>query len=58
MAKSKGVHMITLIITSICSLIIGLIAYYMGYMTGAEREHDRLCTQFMRERREDGNDES
>ena len=50
--------MITLIITSICSLIIGLIAYYMGYMTGAEREHDRLCTQFMRERREDGNDES
>lgn len=46
--------MITLIITSICSLIIGLVAYYIGCMTGAEREHDRLCTQFMREKREDG----
>lgn len=45
--------MLTFIITSICSLIIGLIAYYVGYMTGAEREHDRLCEQFMRERRED-----
>jgi hypothetical protein len=46
--------MITLIITSVCSLIIGLVAYYIGYMTGTEREHDRLCTQFMREKREDG----
>jgi hypothetical protein len=46
--------MITLIITSICSIVIGLVAYYMGYMTGAEREHDRLCEQWMRERREDG----
>ena len=41
------------ILTLGCSLVIGLIAYYIGYMTGTEREHDRLCTQFMREKRED-----
>ena len=35
------------------SLVIGLIAYYVGYMTGAEREHDRLCEQWLREKRED-----
>lgn len=27
------------ILTLGCSLVIGLIAYYMGYMTGTEREH-------------------
>ena len=38
-----------------CFLVIpvGLGAYYIGYTTGTEREHDRLCTQFMREKRED-----
>ena len=41
------------ILTLGCSLVIGLIAYYIGYMTGTEREHDRLCEQFMREQRED-----
>ena len=41
-------------LTIACSLVIGLIAYYVGYMTGTEREHDRLCEQWMRERREDG----
>lgn len=45
--------MLTLIITSICSLIIGLVAYYMGYMTGAEREHIRMIERVERERRED-----
>lgn len=44
---------LSLILTLACSLIIGLVAYYIGYMTGTEREHDRLCTQFMREKRED-----
>ena len=42
------------ILTLGCSLVIGLIAYYIGYMTGTEREHGRLCEQWMRERREDG----
>lgn len=36
------------------SLGTGLIAYYIGYMTGTEREHDRLCEQWLREKREDG----
>ena len=40
-------------LTVACSIVIGLVAYYVGYMTGTEREHDRLCTQFMREKRED-----
>lgn len=42
-----------LFLTIICLLVIGMIAYYMGYMEGTEREHDRLCEQWMKERRED-----
>ena len=40
-------------LTIVCSVITGLICYYVGYMLGTEREHDRLCTQIMREKRED-----
>ena len=38
-----------------CFLVIpvGLGAYYIGYTTGTEREHDRLCEQWLREKRED-----
>lgn len=45
---------LSLILTIVCSLVIGLIAYYLGYTTGSEREHNRLCEQWMKERREDG----
>ena len=41
------------ILTLGCSLVIGLVAYYMGYMTGAEREHIRMMERIERERRED-----
>ena len=35
----------------VCFLVIpvGLGAYYVGYMTGTEREHDRIYTKFTRE---------
>lgn len=42
-----------ILITMICSIIVGIVCYYIGYMTGTEKEHDRLCTQWMREHKED-----
>ena len=44
----------TLFVVFITAVPFGMAGYYIGYMTGTEREHDRLYTQFMRERREDG----
>lgn len=45
--------MLEIFIVLVCSSIIGTVAYYIGYMTGVEREHDRLCEQWMKENRED-----
>ena len=40
----------TLLVVFFTAVLFGM----AGYLTGAEREHDRLCEQWMRERREDG----
>ena len=43
----------TLLVVFFTAVLFGMAGYYVGYMTGTEKEHDRLCTQFMREKRED-----
>ena len=44
----------TLFVVFITAILFGMAGYYIGYMTGTEKEHNRLCEQWMRERREDG----
>lgn len=42
-----------ILILIVCSIIIGLVSFYFGYMLGTEREYDRLCSKWMRGNLED-----
>ena len=41
------------LLTLSCTIVVGSVCYYIGYMSGTEKEHDRLCEQWMKENRED-----